>query len=76
MIAFSQFDTMFLLKPEDARKFTEGEKLYLFRAGAQVCETPVTVVKADDCIGFLKVNSERVCRLAQRGDVLRKEVRQ
>lgn len=74
MISFTQFDTMFLTKPEDARKFTEGEKLYLFRAGARVCETPVVVVKADDCIGFLRVNSERVCKLAQRGDDLQKEV--
>ena len=74
MIAFAQFDTMFLIKREDARKFTEGEKLYLFRAGARVCETPVVVVKTDDCVGFLKVNSERVCKLAQRGDDLRKEV--
>lgn len=76
MIAFSQFDTMFLLKPEDARKFKEGDKLYLFRAGARVCETPVTVVKTDDCIGFLRVNSERVCKMAKRGDDLRKEVKQ
>ncbi|MBK9945631.1 MAG: hypothetical protein IPP12_00390 [Nitrospira sp.] len=75
MIAFSQFDTMFLLKPEDARKFKEGDKLYLFRAGARVCETPVTVVKTDDCIGFLSEQRSGM-QDGQARDDLRKEVKQ
>lgn len=77
MIAFSQFDTVFLVNPVDARKFTEGQRLYLYREGKQVSEHPMTVVKTDDCMGFLKLTDpQRVCNKAKRGDDLRKEVRQ
>lgn len=77
MIAFTQFDTIFLSKPTDATRFTPGEDLYLFRAGAPVSQHPMTVSKSDDCMGWLKVSDpHRVCSKAQRGDDLRKEVRQ
>ena len=47
----------------------------LFREGKAVSEHAVTVVKCDDCVGFIKLKDpHRVCSRAQRGDDLRKEV--
>lgn len=75
MIAFAQFDTVFLANALDARKFAPNQQLYLFREGKAVSEHAVTVVKCDDCVGFIKLKDpHRVCSRAQRGDDLRKEV--
>jgi hypothetical protein len=76
MISFTQFDTLFLLNPSDAKQFTKGQQVYLYRNGQPVSEQPMTVSRMDDCVGFVRMTEQKICKLAKRGDDLRKEVRQ
>jgi hypothetical protein len=76
VIAFTQFDTVFLLNPADVAQFREGQQLYLFRNNQPVSEHPMTIKSMDRAVGFIRMTEQKICKQAQRGDVLRKEVRQ